>query len=260
MKFKRIEYTAANRVGTICLNRPEKRNALDDTMVAELTDAFVAAAKDTNVKAIVLRAAGPVFSAGADLDYLEQISTADFETNLKDCRSLVRLLSSINQMKKPVIAVVEGPALAGGLALISACDLIIADDTKAQFGCPEVRIGFIPAVLLVYLLRRVSEAHGRELVLSGNPITARRAHEIGLINELVPSEGLDAFVEEYVRHLLEENSGTSMGLVKEMFAKLTGLNLVDQLDYAANMNAVARMTDDWKKGVSAFLRKERITW
>ncbi|MGC8898200.1 MAG: enoyl-CoA hydratase/isomerase family protein [Bacteroidota bacterium] len=260
MKFTRIEYAAAGRIGTISLNRPEKRNALDDVMVAELTQAFITAAKDASVKVVVLRANGPVFSAGADLDYLQRIAKFDFNANLEDCQKLIRLFASINQMKKPVVAVVEGPALAGGCGLATACDFIIADKERSEFGYPEVRIGFIPAIVLVYLLRRVSESHAKELVFTGKTISARRAYEIGLVNEVVPTTEMNTFVNRFLQELVEKSSGTSMSLMKEIFAKLPGMNLSDALDYAANMNAVARMTDDCRKGISAFLNKEKIIW
>jgi methylglutaconyl-CoA hydratase len=260
MKFTRIEYAVAGRVGTISLNRPEKRNALDDVMVAELTQAFIAAAKDPGVKVVVLRANGPVFSAGADLDYLQRVAKFDFNANLEDCQKLIRLFVSINQMKKPVVAVVEGPALAGGCGLATACDFIIADKEKAEFGYPEVRIGFIPAIVLVYLLRRVSESQAKELVFTGKSISAQRAYEIGLVNEVVPTTEMSAFLSRFLQELVEKSSGTSISLMKEIFAKLPGMNLSDALDYVANMNAVARMTDDFRKGVSAFLNKEKIIW
>jgi methylglutaconyl-CoA hydratase len=260
MEFSRLLYETSHRTATITLNRPEKRNALDDIMVADLTAAFLQAGRDPNVKVILLQANGPAFCAGADLDYLSRIAKYDLEENRADSAKLANLFRTIYELRKPVIAAVNGPALAGGCGLATVCDIVIAAEETASFGYTEVRIGFIPAVVMIFLMKRVGEAAARELILRGNVVTANEAAKIGLVNSVVPAAVLHKAVETLANELIHNNSLHAMGLCKEMLSKLHGLNLVDSLEFAANMNAAARMTPDCKAGVAAFLNKEKIQW
>lgn len=259
MHFSRLLYETSNRKATITLNRPDKRNALDDIMVAELTTAFTQAGRDLNVKLVILRGEGTSFCAGADLEYLNRIATFDLEENRNDSGKLANLFRTIYELRKPVIAVVNGSALAGGCGLASVCDIVVAS-AEASFGYTEVRIGFIPAVVMIFLVKRVGEARARALILRGNIITASEAMELGLVNKVVPAAELDGEVDLLADELISQNSLHAMGLCKEMLSKLHGLNLVDSLDFAANMNAAARMTPDCKAGIAAFLKKEKMTW
>lgn len=260
MQFSRILYDAANRKATITLNRPEKRNALDDIMVGELTTAFVQAGRDQQVKVIQLRANGSAFCAGADLEYLNRIAEFDLEQNRADSHRLASLFRTMYELRKPIIAVVDGPALAGGCGLATACDFVVASEGNAAFGYTEVRIGFIPAVVMMFLIKRVGEARARELILRANVTTAKEAERIGLVNTVVPSSELEHAAEKLSTELIQNNSLHAMGLCKEMLSKLHGMNFMDSLDFAANMNAAARMTPDCKQGINAFLKKEKILW
>jgi len=260
MEFTGIRYETKARRATITLDRPEKRNALDDRMIRELTTAFVAAGKDQSVKAVVLEANGPAFCAGADLEYLNQMASYDLEENRADSGRLANLFRSIYELRKPVIAVVNGPALAGGCGLAAVCDFILASEEKARFGYTEVRIGFIPAIVLIFLVKRVGEGRAREMVLRGSILSASDAHNAGLVSKVVPEALLHQAENDLVEELLSENSSVAMGLCKEMLAKLNGMNLMDSLSFASNMNAAARMTPDCKEGVASFLRKEKPRW
>ncbi len=260
MQFTRLLYDTSNRKATITLNRPEKRNALDDVMVAELTTAFTQAARDQNVKVVVLQASGTAFCAGADLDYLSRIAGFDLEQNRADSSKLANLFRTIYELRKPVIAMVNGPALAGGCGLASVCDFVIASEEHATFGYTEVRIGFIPAIVMIFLIKRVGEGRARELILHGNIINALEARRIGLANVVVPEAQIQTSVSALADELIHNNSLHAMGLCKEMLSKLHGLNLAEALEFAANMNAAARMTADCKVGVAAFLNKEKIEW
>lgn len=260
MHFERLRTATADRIATITLNRPDKRNALDDVMVRELIAALTAAARDTQVRVILLQGAGTAFCSGADLDYLRRLSTFDLEQNKEDSRQLAALFRLIHEVRKPVIAMVNGPALAGGCGLASACDFVIASAERAQFGYTEVRIGFIPAVVMIFLVRRVGEGRARELILRGNILGAEEAHAIGLASMVVPEAELETTARTLAEELITRNSGLAMGLCKEMLSKLHGLNLPDALEFAANMNAAARMTQDCKQGIAAFLAKEKIQW
>ena len=260
MDFTRISYASGERRATVTLRRPDKRNALDEVMVQELTAAFTAAGRDPHVKVIVLGAEGPAFCAGADLEYLQRIASYDLEAHRTDSRRLAALYRLIYELRKPVIAVVQGPALAGGCGLASVCDFIVASREHARFGYTEVHIGFIPAVVMVFLVKRVGEGRARDLVLRGAVFDAEEARGAGLASLVVPEKSLAGAVDGLVSELLTENSAASMGLCKEMLAKLHGMNFLDAIDFAANMNAAARMTSDCKRGIEAFLAKEKITW
>ncbi len=260
MQFSRLLYDTSDRKATITLNRPEKRNALDDLMIGELTTAFLHAGRDPNVKVIFLKGAGAAFCAGADFEYLSRVAAFNLEENRNDSAKLANLFRTMYEVRKPVIAVVHGAALAGGCGLASVCDFVIASAEHATFGYTEVRIGFIPAVVMIFLLKRIGEGRARELVLRGNSINATEASAIGLVNQVVPAADLDTSAHRLADELIARNSLHAMGLCKEMLSKLHGLNLLDSLDFAANMNAAARMTPDCKAGIAAFLNKEKIQW
>jgi methylglutaconyl-CoA hydratase len=260
MDFTRIKLEKKNRTAVLTLSRPEKRNALDDVMVRELSEAFQVCNRETNVKVVLLRAEGDAFCAGADLAYLKRLSEYDFSQNQQDSQYLMKLFLGMYTLRKPIIALVQGPALAGGCGLVTVCDFVLAAKETASFGYPEVRIGFIPAIVLPFLVRRVGEARARELTLRGHTITADEAESIGLITRSVPATSLMQAGETLARELQEQNSGSSMGLVKELFSRVHGMSTADALDYAANLNALTRMTDDCKKGIARFLNKEKQEW
>ena len=193
MNFSRLSYSVESRICSIVLTRPEKRNALDDLLVSELTQALLAASKESEVKVVVLSGEGKAFCAGADLEYLQKLSGYDFNKNLEDSKNLMRLFHLLYTMRKPVIASVNGAAIAGGCGLASACDIVIASD-QATFGYSEVSLGFIPAVVLTFLVRRIGEGRARELVLVGRILAAQEAQVLGLVNEVVPASQLDSKV------------------------------------------------------------------
>jgi methylglutaconyl-CoA hydratase len=260
MDFSRISYASGERRATITLRRPERRNALDDVMVQELTSAFTLAARDPDVKVVVLSAEGPAFCAGADLEYLQRIASYDLEAHRTDSRRLAALYRLIYELRKPAVAVVHGPALAGGCGLASVCDFIVASREHARFGYTEVHIGFIPAVVMVFLIKRVGEGRARELVLRGKVLDADAAREAGLASIVVPQKSLAGAVDDLVAELLSENSAASMALCKDMLSRLHGMNFLDAIDFAANMNATARMTADCRRGIERFLAKEKFRW
>ncbi len=260
MDYTRISYKVDARKGVLTLKRPEKRNAMDDVMVKELTLALGAAGRDPEVKAILLQASGPAFCAGADLEYLSRMAKFDMEENRMDSFRLANLFRTIYELRKPVVALVNGPALAGGCGLASVCDFVIASDEHAQFGYTEVHVGFVPAIVLIFLIKRVGEGRARELVLRGNVLNAREAKAVGLVSLVVPEKDLQTAGESLLEELIAQNSLTSMTLCKEMLSKLHGMNLVDALDFASNMNAAARMTPECKQGIAAFLNKQPLKW
>jgi methylglutaconyl-CoA hydratase len=259
MNFSLLTFSISDRIGTITLNRPDRRNALDDRLVEELTRAITVAANDKQVKVILLTGAGSAFCSGADIEYLQKLSRYSFEDNLADSKKLMTLFHLIYTVPKPVLAMVNGPAIAGGCGLATVCDIVVASD-KAQFGYSEVKIGFIPAIVLTFLVRRIGEARARDMVLRGTIIDSARALEFGIANEVVHDSVLTEKTMEIAQSLCENASGTSMGLIKEMLSRMNGIGLQEMLEYSASMNATARMSDDCKRGIDTFLRKEKIRW
>ena len=254
-----VAYTVADRIATITLNRPEKRNALNAEMVTELKKAFTKAAEDDEAKVIVLAAAGDAFCAGADLAYLEQLQQNTYEENLADSNHLKTLFHQIYTHPKVVVAKIQGHAIAGGSGLATVCDFSFAAD-HSKFGYTEVRIGFIPAIVKVFLLRKIGEGKAKELLLTGELISANEAKAFGLINDFVPTNELEEKVSSFTKTLVSKNSGQSMQLTKQMIANVQEMTLEDGLNHAAKQNAKARATADCQKGISAFLNKEKINW
>lgn len=254
-----VNYSVASRIGTIVLNRPEKRNALSSELVTELTMAFEQAEKDSAVKVIILKAEGETFCAGADLAYLQQLQQFTFEENLADSNQLKELFVKIYTLKKVVIAQVQGHALAGGCGLATVCDFVFTVP-DAKFGYTEVKIGFIPALVAVFLIRKIGEQRARQLLLSGDQIRAEEAFSLGLITKVIEAQHLDPTVIKFATRLIQTNSGQSMQSTKLLIAQVQDLPLSEALSQAARMNAQARGTDDCKRGIAAFLNKQEIRW
>jgi methylglutaconyl-CoA hydratase len=260
MGYTHITSLVENRIAHIRLSRPEKRNALNDVLVRELTEAFSQVGRNSGAKVIILSGSKQAFCAGADLSYLQKLSTYSLDENKEDSRNLMKLFQTIYEVRKPVIAMVNGPALAGGCGLATVCDFVFASKEHARFGYTEVKIGFLPALVLVFLTRRIGEGRARELLLTGKIVDAATALSLGLITEVVDHNKLEGRTLEFANELVEGNSANSMALTKEMLTTIRNMDYAQALEYAANMNAMTRMTDDWKKGVAAFLNKEQNTW
>lgn len=254
-----VKYQIKERVAYITINRPEKRNALNEEVVVGLKDGFLKAEKDPEVKVVILTGSGNAFCSGADLQYLQNLQQNSLEENLQDSTNLMELYRQIYLFPKPVIAQVNGAALAGGCGLVTVCDFAFCC-FEAKFGYTEVRIGFIPAIVMVFLIRKLGEAKAKNLLLSGEIIDSDNAEKLGLINGIFEEEDLEANVYEFAQKLVEQNSGTAMKLTKEMIAKVQDMELNQALKFAVDMNANARSTDDCKKGIAAFLNKEKIRW
>lgn len=257
--MKLIKYTVDNRIGYITLDRAEKRNALNSEMVTELKDAFTKAENDESCKVIVLQADGKVFCAGADLGYLQQLQENTYDENLADSTHLMELFKQIYTCSKVVIAKVHGHAIAGGCGLATVCDFSFTIP-EAKFGYTEVKIGFIPAIVKVFLLRKIGEGKSKELLLSGELIDAQKALDFGLVNRIYSSETLTREVEKFAKMLCDTNSAQSMAYTKQMIAEVQNMTLDEGLNHAATMNAIARASADCKKGIASFLNKEKLSW
>ncbi|MDH4092715.1 MAG: enoyl-CoA hydratase-related protein [Cyclobacteriaceae bacterium] len=257
--MKYIEFSVKERIGFIILNRPEKRNALNFEMISELKTAFSVLEKDSQVSAIILSARGQAFCAGADLTYLQELQQFSYEENLADSNHLKELLLQIYTLKKVVIAQVQGHALAGGCGLVSVCDFAFSVP-DAKFGYTEVKIGFIPAIVLVFLLRKIGEGKVKQLLLSGELVSAAEAHQLGIVNSIIQAENLSSEVTAFAHKLCLTNSAYAMMVTKQMIAQVQSMPLETALSFAAEMNAKTRESDDCRRGVGAFLRKEKLVW
>lgn len=257
--MKYIKYSKGDRIGRIVLARPEKRNALNFEVVDELIAVFNQAAIDPEVKVLILEGEGKAFCAGADLAYLKQLQTNSFEENLADSNHLASLFKTIYTLNKVVIAKVDGYAIAGGCGLATVCDYAVTT-TESKFGYTEVKIGFVPAIVMIFLLRKIGESKSKELLLKGDLITAEQAQELGLVNEVVEKENIDKRVDELANHLIKTNSEQSMALTKQMIAAIQSEGLTSALEYSADKNARARAFEDCKRGINLFLNKEKIEW
>jgi methylglutaconyl-CoA hydratase len=246
-------------VATITLNRPEKRNALSHELVSELKEAFSLAEKDSQVKVIILKAKGDAFCAGADLGYLQQLQNFSYDENVRDSAHLKELFLQIYTHPKVVIAQVQGHALAGGCGLATVCDFVFAIP-EAKFGYTEVKIGFIPAIVMVFLIRKIGEGRAKEMLLSGELFSADQVQQMGLLNKVVSNDQIELEVASFSKRLVDSNSGESMRLTKHMISQVQSKSLEEALQYAAEMNAQARGTEDCKRGISAFLNKEKLIW
>lgn len=258
-EYKYIQTEVSERIGYITLNRPDKRNALNFVVIRELKDAFAWMEQSSEVKVIVLRGNGKAFCAGADLDYMSKLQEYSYNENLMDSAHLMELFKQIYRLNKIVIAQIEGHALAGGCGLATLADFSFSVP-EAKFGYTEVKIGFLPAIVMVFLLRKIGEGKAKQLLLTGDLITAERAEKIGLINEVVPADQIVDVVRTFALRLCAENSYTSMEVTKKMIADVQNMSLDEGLQFAARMNAHSRGTEDCKSGIRNFLNKTPQSW
>jgi methylglutaconyl-CoA hydratase len=248
-----------DRTAIITLARPEKRNAFNSELVKAITEAFVEAARDSRVRGVLLRAEGPAFCAGADLSYLQQLQSNSYEDNLRDSEQIASMYSAIYTLPKPIVAAVQGPALAGGAGLVTVCDFAVAAP-EATFGFTEVRIGFIPAIVSYFLVRRIGRAQAAPLLLTGRIIKAEEAHRLGIIHFIASPEQLESQALEILHIIYKEVSPQAYATTKQMLDTLPLMSLSQALEEAARLNAEARNTEDCKKGIAAFLDKMPIVW
>jgi len=236
---------------TLWLNRPQKRNALNGALVEALTGAFDAARHREEIKVILLRGTGTDFCAGADLAELERTTNQGPEASLAEARRLGKLFMAMRRHPKAIVAVVQGRALAGGCGLATACDLILAQE-DAEFGYPEVHLGFVPAMVMAILRKKLTEGRAFELVALGHRIPAYEALRIGLVNRVLPAatfeEDLQAFVGEMSRP-----PASALTLTKGLLYELADLSMAQGIERGAEVNVEARTTEACKAGVREFL-------
>lgn len=246
-------YSVTDSIARITLNRPEKRNALNDELIESLKHSIRAAATSESIRVIVISGAGKDFCSGADLSALQKISLASVAENQDDARSLMELFLLIRHVPVPVVAAVQGQALAGGCGLATACDIVLAA-VSARFGYPEVKIGFVPAMVMAILRRNVSEKRAFEMIIRGEQIGSEEAKEYGLVNQVFPDEGFESAVVAYLS-AFEKTSRTAVALTKNLLYQMDGMSLDDALQTGVDVNVIARMSKDCREGIAGFLEK-----
>jgi methylglutaconyl-CoA hydratase len=256
-RFKHLLIHSENGVQTITLNRPEKRNALNPELIEELTMALFDA-ENCDCGVIILTGAGSAFCAGLDLDHLQTLQAHTHEENRRDSENVARVLRTLYDFPKPLIAAVNGPAIAGGMGLATISDFTLAVP-EAKFGYTEVRIGFVPAIVASFLLRQIGEKRTRELLLTGRLLKAQEALSLGLVTQIVSSEELMQSAQALAQSLLQ-NSPQAMMAVKRLLAKHARRRLDEEIEDAILANAMQRSTEDFREGVRAFLEHRKPEW
>jgi methylglutaconyl-CoA hydratase len=250
-----VLYSVEGSVARITLNRPEKRNALNDELIDALKSSLEQADQTDQVRVVVISAAGKDFCSGADLSALQKIAEGSITENVEDARSLMDLFNLMRQVRVPVVAAVRGRALAGGCGLATACDIVLAS-ASARFGYPEVKIGFVPAMVTAILRRNVSEKRAFELITRGAEISAAEAREFGLVNQVFSDDDFDNEVEGYLGEF-EKVSKSAVALTKSLLYQMDGMTFEDSLETGVDVNVIARMTSDCQQGIARFLKTKK---
>ncbi|MDB5842097.1 MAG: enoyl-CoA hydratase [Herminiimonas sp.] len=259
MKFQTLELQHDAQVTTIWLDRPDMRNAFNETSIAEITEAFRYAGADEKTRAIVLAARGSAFCAGADLNWMKKMAGYTHAENLADAARLAAMLRTIHECPKPVLAKVQGDCYAGGIGLVAACDIAVAADT-VNFCLSEVRIGLTPATISPYVIRAMGENAARRYFLTAERFSAQQALHIGLVHEVAAADALDATVGQIVKALTTA-SPNAVGAAKRLVRDIAARPIDDAL-IADTVTRIAeiRASDEGREGVQSFLEKRKPSW
>lgn len=257
--YDTLDIERAGQVATVWMNRPEVFNAFNEQLIADLSDACTRLDADASVRVVVLGGRGRHFSAGADLNWMRRASEGSEADNLADARRFARMLRLLADLSKPTIARVQGAALGGGTGLVAACDMAVAS-VDAVFSTSEVKFGIIPAVISPYVLRAIGPRHALRYFQSAERISAERALNIGLVNEVTPVDALDAGVAALIEPLLA-GSPSAQKAAKELIEAIKGRPIDEQtLEDTAQRIARQRATAQGRDGVAAFLDKRPPAW
>jgi methylglutaconyl-CoA hydratase len=259
MKYKHLTIMQQQEINVIWMNRPDVRNAFNETMIAELTHAFRAADADKSTRAVVLAGTGPAFCAGADLNWMKKMAGYGLRENQADALALAAMLNTIYMMRKPTVARVHGPAFAGGMGLVAACDIALAAQ-EAEFCLSEVKLGLTAATISPYVVAAMGERHARRYFLSAERFTAAEAFRIGLVHDIVPLPDLDGRLDDLLGQLLAA-SPAAIAASKELIRAVARRPIDQEMiaDTALRI-ATARASADGKEGIRSFLEKRRPAW
>ena len=258
MTYQHLLRRREGPVEFLLLNRPDVRNAFNETLIGELTRWADATSEDEEVRAVVLGGEGKVFCAGADLEWLARMAACSYEHNVRDATAMAHMYSALDRLPVPLIGRVHGAALGGGAGLVAVCDIVVADE-GAVFGFTEVKLGILPAVISPYVLCKIGMSATRELFLTGMRFSAARAREIGLIHASVPASELDARVSGYLQEILSSGP-EAIATAKELLRKVWTRPVGDTLGLTADTIASRRASAEGREGITAFLDKRKPRW
>jgi methylglutaconyl-CoA hydratase len=256
--FETLTLEIDGQLATITLNRPDKRNAISAKMICDLQTALDQIELSHSIRLAIITGAGKAFCAGMDLEMLAAIATQSAADNMEDSRRIAKMFRHIWSFSKPLIAAVNGAALAGGCGIATLCDFTLAVP-EAKFGYTEVRIGFLPAIVSVFLTRQIGDKHARDLLLTGRLIHSEEAAKLGLITEIVPPERLMARARELAETLIAA-SPVSLTRAKRLLTSAAAASVDADLERAILENARIRATPDFKEGLASFLEKRKPIW
>jgi methylglutaconyl-CoA hydratase len=249
----------ARGVATVTMNRPEKHNAFDDAVIAELRDAFDALAAREDVRVVVLASTGKSFSAGADLGWMKRMAGYDYQDNLGDARLLAAMLRSLHDLPQPTIARVQGAAFGGAVGLVSCCDMAVAVE-RASFSLSEVKIGLVPATISPYVIRAIGERASRRYFATAERFGAAEAHRLGLVSEVVTEDDLETALEQLIATLLQ-NGPTAVREAKQLVQDVAGQPITPALvESTCELIAGIRISEEGQEGLGAFLNKRQPAW
>jgi methylglutaconyl-CoA hydratase len=257
MSYTTLKLELDGEIGIITLNRPDKRNAISPAMIDDLFSVLDEAERGP-VRVVILTGAGKAFCAGMDLEALCELASQTHEQHVADAERMGKMFHRVYSFPKPLIAAVNGAAIAGGTGLATLADFTLAVP-EAKFGYTEVRIGFLPAVVSVFLLRQVGEKVARELLLTGKIFDAAEAHRLGLVTQLVPQEKLMESARELAQSLIA-SSPTSLLLTKRIILRWNEKEIERDLAIAMRESAEIRRTADFREGLASFLEKRKPEW
>ncbi len=253
-----LEYSVNQRIATVTLQRPEVHNALNPVLIAELTDVFTELARQDELHAVVLAAAGRSFCAGADITTMQAAVHFTKDENIREAERLADLLAALDSLPCPVIAQVQGAAIGGGAGLVAVCDLVVAVES-ATFAFSEVKLGIAPAMIAPYVLRKIGENQARALFITGERFSALRAREIGLVHTVVPSEQLDETLLQLTK-TLSSNPPQALRACKKLASSAGHLSSDEARSYTTRLIAQLRTWDEGQEGLTAFLEKRAPRW
>jgi methylglutaconyl-CoA hydratase len=257
-KFQTIRLGVDGEVARITLARPEVHNAFNAVMIGELAQAFDRVKAEDSVRVVVLTGEGKSFCAGADIKWMREIIDYSYDQNLAESLQLAEALHKLYALPKPTVAMVNGTAIGGGNGFLSACDIAVASE-DAQFGLSEVKIGLVPAAISPFVIRKIGESKAREYFLTGKRITAQKAYEIGLINQVVPLYYLRDTVDELVGLLLTSGP-EALANCKELIFQVPQMSLEEVKQFTARMIANLRISEEGQEGMASFIEKRKPKW
>jgi len=256
--FKTILYEQMEGVAWISLNRPEVHNAMNEEMIAELTDAFLSFNELKDIRAVVLTGNGKSFCAGADINYMKRIATLGTNENVEDAKKLALMFRSVYNCPIPTIALIFGSVFGGANGILSACDIVIAEE-NTTFAFTEVKLGIAPATIAPFVIKRIGEFGAKELMLTGKRFKAKEAKKWNLVNHVYNNEKEENPLDEILKQF-ESSAPEAVKETKKLIKEILGKYINEGIDYTSKLIAKLRASEEGQEGMAAFLEKRKPNW